>query len=130
MERVDPAATAIVFRALRGLPVDGLLRELAEIAGEHPEGMIGFDLELARMVTHFAAGRLAEARAARRLAAEAIGEPGALSNYGARAALWARDAAGAADDLATSDGGKHGKVVDRRSPDDPGRDRRARRPTR
>ena len=110
-DRIDLGSTIIVFRALRGSPVDESIGELVRVAGDRPDGQVRWLIEVSRMFALFAADRLPEARAARRLAAEAIGEPGLMSNYGARAALWSHDLAGAVDEIATAEGGKPGKVV-------------------
>ena len=111
VDRVSLGHSAFLFRALRGMAVDDLITDDA-VAGDGPDLDPG-PLETRRTFAFFAAGRLSEARAARRRAAESFGEPGALSNYGARAALWSRDLAGAVDDLATFDGdGLHGTVVE------------------
>jgi class 3 adenylate cyclase/tetratricopeptide (TPR) repeat protein len=108
-DRVSLGHTAFLFRALRGIPVDDRITGLAGVGADDRIEPI----EMSRTFAFFAAGRLSEARAARRRAAESFGEPGALSNYGARAALWSRDLAGAVDDLATFDGsGLHGTVVE------------------
>jgi class 3 adenylate cyclase/tetratricopeptide (TPR) repeat protein len=111
-DRVSVGHSAFLFRALRGMPVDDLITGPDAVVGDGTDSRPG-PIEMRRTFALFAAGRLSEARAARRRAAEAFGEPGALSNYGARAALWSHDLAGAADDLATFDGdGLHGTVVE------------------
>jgi class 3 adenylate cyclase/tetratricopeptide (TPR) repeat protein len=109
-DRVGIAHAAFLFRALRGF--DDFSKGLAEAVGDGTDPDLG-DMEMRRTFAFFAAGQLSEARAARRRAAESFGEPAAISNYGARAALWSHDLAGAADDLATFDGdGLQGTVVE------------------
>jgi tetratricopeptide (TPR) repeat protein len=109
-DRGNLSHAAFLFRALRGF--DNVSTALAEAVGDGTDSEMGA-IDMRRTLAFFAAGELSEARAARHRAAESFGEPGALSNYGARAALWSRDLAGARDDLATFDGtGLRGTVVE------------------
>jgi class 3 adenylate cyclase/tetratricopeptide (TPR) repeat protein len=109
-DRTSITHAAYLFRALRGF--DDFSAGLAEAVGEGADSETG-QMEMRRTFAFFAAGQLSEARAERRRAAESFGEAGAISNYGARAALWSHDLAGAAEDLATFDGdGLHGTVVE------------------
>ena len=109
-DRILTLPVFISLLAVRGLPVAGLVNELARLVGTSSDPNVLSGQGIATGFVAFAAGRLGDARAAwHRLAAESANNLPEAMTRAARAALWTGDAAGARDDLAALDAsGVHG----------------------
>ncbi len=113
-DRITLLATAISIDACRGGSTAGPLEELIELVGSSLEPGIQGVNHSARAMVFFAAGRLAEARAAwHDLAEISTGNLAEAHARSARAALWLGDSAGAASDVAALDAaGIHGLAIE------------------
>ncbi len=113
-DRITLLATAISIDACRGGSTAGPLEELIELVGSSLEPGIQGINHSARAMVFFAAGRLAEARAAwHDLAEVSMGNLAEAHARSARAALWLGDPAGAASDVAALDAaGIHGLAIE------------------
>ncbi len=109
-DRILTLPVFISLLAVRGQAVPGLVDELARLVGPSSDPNVVSGQGIAAGFVALAAGRLEDARTAwhRVASASANNLPEAMAR-GARAALWAGDAAGARDDLAALDAsGVHG----------------------
>ena len=105
---------AIAVRSGRGEAVEDALGELERLDVDRTDPQQQTDLLGARAAMAFAAGDLAAARAAWRPIGDLVATARAWTfASAARAALWARDAVGAREDLAALDAsGLHGPIVE------------------
>lgn len=114
IDRLVMLGALVQLRAVRGEPIEDDVAELRELLGDSADVQMRSNLAQAEALQSLVADDLASAAASWRLAASlVVGILPLVRARSARAALWAHDAEGAREDLASIEAsGVHGGAID------------------